>query len=221
MERKQNSVFIISLIVLVGLGAIYLVGESLRQEDTEKKQLISSSELANSKMHMEKEVFDNPHLTSLSEMKNIGSGRSLETYYSRRAYVGAPPFIPHEVGTSLVKKDSCLSCHENGGFVKDWSAFAPVSPHPQYLNCRQCHVTQLTNNVFKPNNWTSVRPPLLGRSMLPGSPPPIPHSLQMRSKCLSCHSGAGSVSAIRIDHPDRVNCRQCHVPALEKGVFSR
>ena len=43
------------------------------------------------------------------------------------------------------------------------------------------------------------------------SPPPIPHGLQLRENCLSCHSGSGAPKDIATTHPERVNCMQCHV----------
>ncbi len=46
-----------------------------------------------------------------------------------------------------------------------------------------------------------------------GSPLWIPHDLQLRGNCLACHGGPAAVAEIRTAHPERANCRQCHVPA--------
>jgi hypothetical protein len=46
----------------------------------------------------------------------------------------------------------------------------------------------------------SVVPSRLGRSELPGAPPPIPHELQMRGNCIACRAGPGAVSTIRVEH---------------------
>jgi cytochrome c-type protein NapB len=54
------------------------------------------------------------------------------------------------------------------------------------------------------------------------SPPLIPHDLQLRGNCLACHAGPGGVEEIRSTHPERANCRQCHLPsAPETPLFTR
>ena len=139
--------------------------------------------------------------------------RSLNTYYKNRAFYGAPPSIPHEVEDDRNMGDkSCLKCHENGGFVKKYKAYTPVTPHPQFVNCRQCHVPQNTNSVFVATNWKNVSVPELNNAALEGSPPVIPHQLQLRENCLACHAGPAAPVEIKVSHPDRINCRQCHVP---------
>ncbi|MBT7243426.1 MAG: cytochrome C, partial [Flavobacteriaceae bacterium] len=55
--------------------------------------------------------------------------RSLKTYYNNRAYHGAPPSIPHEVKKDRnMGENSCLKCHENGGYAEKLKAYAPVTP---------------------------------------------------------------------------------------------
>jgi len=138
--------------------------------------------------------------------------RELKSYYANRAFPGAPPSIPHPVGDELnMGANSCLQCHQNGGFVSKYKAYAPVSPHPQMVNCRQCHVVQNTLSVFKKNNFYKASAPNTGvNNALFGSPPIIPHQIQMRENCLSCHAGPGAPKEIRVSHPERSNCRQCH-----------
>ncbi|MFS4454995.1 cytochrome C [Maribacter sp. 2304DJ31-5] len=140
--------------------------------------------------------------------------RTLDTYYENRAYPGAPPSIPHPVKEKLgMGGVTCLQCHQNGGFVEKFNAYAPVTPHPEMINCKQCHVEQRTRSRFKATHFYKKPAPIVGtNNALPGSPPVIPHQLQMRENCLSCHAGPGAVKELRIDHPERINCRQCHVP---------
>jgi cytochrome c-type protein NapB len=147
--------------------------------------------------------------------------RDLASYYSRRAYVGAPPHIPHEVSAENALEQTCNTCHERGGYVPKWQAYAPVTPHPQYLNCTQCHVENRTDTLFVETDWQSPPPPDLHRPALPGNPPPIPHELQLRSDCLSCHSGPHAPVAYRTSHPERLNCRQCHTPRETEETFDR
>lgn len=151
--------------------------------------------------------------------------RSLADYYDNRAYHGAPPYIPHPVADEKsMGGTSCLKCHDHGGFVAKFSAYAPVSPHPEMVNCRQCHVAKKSNSLFKEGLFASFETPLVGSNQaMIGSPPMIPHQLQMRESCLSCHAGPSAPKEIRVTHPERVNCRQCHVPAenKESGIFIR
>ena len=120
--------------------------------------------------------------------------------------------------TALV---SCLACHAKGGWTEELRKHTPVTPHPENLSCRQCHVKMNADNLFVANNWMSVAPPRLGRSYLPGSPPPVPHTLQLRGNCVACHVGPGAVVTIRVEHPSRGNCRQCHVPDTHAELFKR
>ena len=149
--------------------------------------------------------------------------RTLKEYYKNRAYPGAPPSIPHTVTKERsLGGDTCLQCHQNGGFVDKFNAYAPVTPHPEMINCRQCHVTKNTNTTFKEfvtsnsnTGFKKVAPPKVGKgenNAMPGSPPMIPHQLQMRENCISCHAGPSAPKEIRVSHPERINCRQCHVP---------
>ena len=153
--------------------------------------------------------------------------RSLDDYYDNRAYHGAPPSIPHPVDEHQNAGDnSCLKCHDNGGFVEKYNAYTPVTPHPELVNCMQCHVAQNTNTLFKPGNFAKVNAPEVGNNnALLTSPPVIPHQTQLRENCLACHAGPSAPREIRVTHPERVNCRQCHIPdtkeLIEINAFTR
>lgn len=141
--------------------------------------------------------------------------RNLITYYERRQYPGSPPYIPHKIETSFaVDAENCISCHGKGGFNPRLGKFVPLTPHPEHELCRQCHVPKVNDELFVENSWLSIAPLRLGRSHLPGGPPSIPHSLQMRGNCIACHTGPGAVVEIRVEHSNRGNCRQCHVPVV-------
>jgi cytochrome c-type protein NapB len=109
--------------------------------------------------------------------------------------------------------NNCLSCHRDGGFVPPFEAYAPVTPHPQLGNCRQCHVPNKEKGTFRASMWEKIPGPPIDGEALVGGPPPMPHELQMRENCVACHAGPGAVAEIRTPHPERVNCRQCHVDA--------
>ena len=80
------------------------------------------------------------------------------------------------------------------------------------VNCRQCHVPQKAQSLFRGSTFPKLKAPKAGiNNALATSPPIIPHQIQMRENCLSCHAGPSAPKEIRVSHPERVNCRQCHV----------
>ncbi|WDE96242.1 hypothetical protein PQO03_11040 [Lentisphaera profundi] len=147
--------------------------------------------------------------------------RSIKEYYKRRAYPGAPPHIPHPVSKEMQLTQNCNVCHEKGGYAPQFSSFTPVTPHPEYKNCLQCHGLNEANDLFKGSEWEKIDPPKLKQSALPGGPLQIPHSLQLRENCQACHSGPAALIEIRCPHPERVNCVQCHTPKTTPEVFIR
>jgi cytochrome c-type protein NapB len=150
------------------------------------------------------------------------SGRTLDQFYRGRAYQGAPPPIPHPLADpTAFGGTACLSCHGDGGWVPTLSAYAPVTPHPTFVNCLQCHVPSSDARAFADTTFRPAPHPAIRGASLPGSPPPMPHDLTMRDNCLACHAGPAAVREVRVTHPERVNCRQCHVAAGTVPVFSR
>ena len=143
-------------------------------------------------------------------------GRNLAHYYSLRQYPGSPPIIPHKIDLTFSGNETdCLSCHAKGGYAQEFGKFVPVTPHPENTLCFQCHAQVETEELFVATDWQSIAPPRLGGSALASSPPTIPHPLQLRENCISCHTGPGAVVEIRVDHASRGNCRQCHVPLVQ------
>lgn len=134
----------------------------------------------------------------------------------RRAFDGAPPVIPHPIQQDT--SAACLACHGQGLRIKDRSA-SRLS-HPPYANCTQCHAPSAgpwpthDPKLLAPlagNDFAGARP-VAGARATPGAPPTVPHSLGMRTDCLSCHGPAG-VFGLRTSHPERQNCLQCHAPS--------
>lgn len=147
--------------------------------------------------------------------------RSLEVGRKRRAFPGAPPWIPHAVSEENERTGTrgCLSCHGDGAYAPSMGKYAPRTPHPDWTSCRQCHVPGDGGDGFRPSGWSAPSPPPLDQRSQPTGPPAIPHSLQYRGDCLSCHAGPSAPVEIRTSHPERTNCRQCHVPSLSEGSF--
>lgn len=128
----------------------------------------------------------------------------------QRAYDGAPPVTPHPV--RALQRQDCLTCHREGIEVPG-EGLAPRTPHPEQVQCLQCHVEQVTSTAgLAKNGFAGYREPARGTRAYAGAPPTIPHLLSSRRDCLGCHDRMGG-SPIRTPHPDRVNCLQCHVPA--------
>ena len=170
--------------------------------------------------------------------------RTIATYRSLRAFPGAPPRIPHGLTADEFRGTGCNTCHQRGGFSVRFDAYAPVTPHPEFTEClqchtprdalvgvtlprgdpdarcRQCHTPGVAQASFSALDWQPLAWPRLNQSALPGSPPVIPHDLQLRSNCLTCHLGVSAVAEIRTPHPERAICRQCHV-APDAAVFVR
>lgn len=134
----------------------------------------------------------------------------VRTRYRRvqREYDGAPAVVPHQV-RALGRQD-CLNCHREGMDLGP-EGMAPRTPHPERVNCQQCHVEQVEpNEAFVATRFVGLRFPAAGTRAYPGAPPTMPHPRNGRETCIGCHGERGG-SPIRTPHPDRVNCLQCHV----------
>ena len=149
--------------------------------------------------------------------------RTRAVYYARRAYPGAPPVIPHAIDEGDAGGRLCLACHGDGGWAPRFEAYAPVTPHPELDLLPP--VPRAAGGAARASRRAAGRrlapPPLRGAAM-PGSPPPIPHALQMRENCRACHAGPAAVDELRTSHPERVTCRQCHALAAPPAeAFAR
>ncbi len=130
-----------------------------------------------------------------------------------RAYAGAPPTIPHQVES--LGRGNCLGCHGAGLEVSldGDKQRGPETPHPNQLSCRQCHVVSSGESVaFGHTIFQGALPGKGGNRSHPIAPPLIPHPLQNRKECLSCHGDLGDLKAPTSSHQDRLSCSQCHIP---------
>lgn len=171
--------------------------------------------------------------------------RTMATYRLLRSYPGAPPRVPHGLTATEFRTNRCNTCHERGGYVTRFGAYAPVNPHPEWTSCLQCHaVNDLLVGLPFPQaspddacrqchagsperfdegalNWRPAAWPPVG--VLPAiGAPAIPHSLETRGDCLPCHAGPAAIAEIRTSHPERSACRQCHLaPGPPTGEYVR
>jgi cytochrome c-type protein NapB len=142
--------------------------------------------------------------------------RSTVERASGRAYDGAPPTIPHSI-----RIGACTSCHDADGAAIDGVGVAPASPHDDNAmlgsmrRCLQCHAPAESSRSLVASRFTGLpQGPWRGQRATPGAPPTIPHSLQLRERCVACHAGPAARREIRTSHPERTRCRQCHVPEV-------
>jgi nitrate reductase cytochrome c-type subunit len=166
--------------------------------------------------------------------------RTLATWRVLRSWPGAPPRIPHGLTLEEYRDTRCATCHERGGYSPRFGSYAPVTPHPERAaclqchtpdaalvgvswpgsgandGCRQCHAGIPERFVERGLDWTPAAWPRVGDRDEHGLPT-IPHEVDTRGNCLACHMGAAAVAEIRTTHPERANCRQCHVVA-DPGV---
>ncbi len=220
---RRSPFGLIALAVLLMAALVYVVGSSLWADQHEALVLPVTAEPTPA-IPFEAGVFrrQDRALDYAGMPAEPNARRTLAAYYARRAYPGAPPVIPHPVDDAQSGGKACLSCHADGGWAPRLGAYTPVVPHPELESCRQCHVPEATKGVFRATAWSTLAPPRIRHAALPGSPPPIPHGLQMRENCLACHAGPGAVAELRSSHPARVNCRQCHALAAEPvAAFER
>jgi nitrate reductase cytochrome c-type subunit len=152
--------------------------------------------------------------------RDAACAHSLATRRQNRAFEGAPPTIPHDI-TSFTRSKTCLDCHGEGFALGD--RIARAMPHPFMASCEQCHVTQQPAMAAASESIADTLAPPLPTSTFEGllrsgpaqrdwaeAPPVIPHSLLMRTDCLSCHGEYG-YDGLRTSHPNRSNCIQCHL----------
>jgi cytochrome c-type protein NapB len=166
-------------------------------------------------------IFDSQRQITESWSEAAPGERNLAGFYELRQYPGSPPRIPHPVRPAFAGEETdCLSCHGKGGFSPEYNKFVPVTPHPENQLCTQCHAQVTTTKLFVETNWQSIAPPKLGLSSLGSSPPPVPHSLQLRENCIACHTGPGTVSEIKVTHAARGDCRQCHAVVVQSAPFA-
>ncbi len=166
--------------------------------------------------------------------------RNLATFRRLRAYPGAPPRVPHGLTDAEFRETRCNHCHASGGYSPRFGAYAPVTPHPEWSGCLQCHAADasivgvelpppgapaaeqarcgqchIDPDAPSPRlvsvNWSSESWPELDQRAMEGAPPAIPHDVELRGNCVACHAGPAAVEEIRTTHPERTDCRQCHV----------
>lgn len=188
-------------------------------------EAFSEADNRNSYDNQGSKIFEAVTATPDMNLSSDSGGRNLVQFYELRQYPGSPPRIPHEVDITFSGNETdCLSCHARGGYSPEFGKFTPVTPHPENTLCYQCHTEVTTTDIFVETDWKSVETPRLGRSFISSSPPPAPHSLQLRENCVACHTGPGAVTEIRVQHAIRGDCRQCHTVAVQTSplqIFQR
>ncbi len=221
-KQPMSKIFLgLAGLCLVAVFFIFLSAGAYEPEKPFAGKTANTPEGSESFDHEGETIFENYNKITQIYLSSGSSERTLEEYYYRRQFPGSPPVIPHPADKKQEEELECLTCHAKGGWTQELKRHTPLTPHPDMVSCRQCHVRPEEATPFQANTWLSIPPPRLGNAHLPGGPSPIPHTLQLRGSCIACHTGPGAVTAIRVEHPLRGNCRQCHVPDNEAKLFKR
>lgn len=222
MEPDQSRRVQIGLATLLMGAGIYVLGNNLLAE-RRTATLLPARDIETPVLLKEAGMFQEAaSVTRQEETPLPASKRNLDLFYSRRAFPGAPPAIPHPLlDKRTMGGKGCNGCHNSGGYVPAFEAYTPITPHPHWTNCLSCHVPATEQTRFRETEFVAAPRPRILDAALPGGPPPVPHSLDNRTNCAACHGGPGAVNEIRTPHPHRQNCRQCHVSPDTQSTFSR
>lgn len=150
-------------------------------------------------------------LTTERPFFSIKRVATLQTNALDRAFFTAPPPVDHFWDTEQ-DSQSCMQCHARKFRIeKRHKPIVPV-PHAEYSQCLQCHVRGNRKDVkpFVENQFVGLGEPGKGQRAHSKAPPTVPHRTFMRDNCISCHGPTGDYR-IRTTHPNRTQCRQCHV----------
>lgn len=245
---RELPAFLLRLLVVTALtaGSALLVSGRSRADRADRNLATPKPGIgpAQSPIAAEAQVFGSTAYRNNSldgRRRNTAHPRTLATFRALRAYDGAPPRVPHGLTTEEFRTTRCKTCHERGGYAMRFQAYAPVTPHPQLGNCLQCHLTDdaVVGAALPANNPDGLCRQCHNPGAAPvtrlyadwgaaeravsihvsgETPPVIPHDLEMRADCLACHAGPGAVEEIRTRHPERTNCRQCHLAQVAQSA---
>jgi cytochrome c-type protein NapB len=213
----------IAMAIALSAAWVFVVGRAVRGSDVPAAlPRLGDSGTPSRPVDAERSARESRAVASRETAPPVDSPRTLRGFYARRAYPGAPPVIPHPLADpEAVGGAVCLSCHREGGWAPAFGAYTPVTPHPDLVNCVQCHVASTAVDALVRTDFEAVPPPAIGRAAAPGEPPPIPHSLRMRENCLACHAGPAAVVEIRVTHPEFAECMECHAAGVDDGASSK
>ena len=120
-SKLTSRILIIGMAIVLMAAVVFLVGTSLQENRRPASLDVVPGAGAPSQPVNNNEPF-------LGSTDVTGTGRDLATYYSLRAYHGAPPVVPHAIDDASFGGTDCLQCHENGDYVPPLEVFAPIGP---------------------------------------------------------------------------------------------
>ena len=236
------AIFLVAATVTAAAAAVVAVKRAPPVEEPKPLPVVAKVIPAAEPLNAEAQVFrTTPEMVAIPPAalrERSAHARRLATVHYNRAYEGAPPRIPHGLSAEEFQTDACRTCHQRGGFSHRFAAYVPLTPHADRGMCLQCHVgvdavIGVSEQTADPNTrcvichpatggppradskvtWATTVWPQLPALTAGQAPPPIPHDLQYRQNCLTCHGGSAAVEEIRTKHPERADCRQCHLLA--------
>jgi hypothetical protein len=117
--------------------------------------------------------------------------------------------VPHSIDGS----SNCLMCHEPGSDLEP----APAD-HAGRTNdtCTMCHTAPAPQGGSDAGTAATDA----GTATAPSGPPAVPHPLEGRDNCMSCHAADGGMIPVPADHAGRTNdtCTMCHTAPAGGGA---
>lgn len=153
-------------------------------------------------------------------IKKIGAaGTTLAAcVFAITVYAAAPPPAPadlHPEFEKIASPKGCLECHGKGG-VKE-------TPHPDRKGCEKCHAPKVDKKAAEKKDASKAAAPkasgklpankvhIAAPPMAPAKKHPGFDKIPTPDGCLKCHGPKG---VIKSSHPERHNCKQCHIPFI-------
>jgi nitrate reductase (cytochrome), electron transfer subunit len=231
---------VIAGVTAIAAGVVAVRREPASREPMRRLPSVPRAEAPATPITAEAEVFRTTPATLAIEpaaaRERSAHPRRLTVLRYNRAYEGAPPRIPHGVSSEEFRTDQCRTCHQRGGYSRRFAAYVPLTPHAERGMCVQCHVgvdevIGASGPAADPNRrcaichpasggtpsrdaevtWPTTVWPAAPTTIAGRDPPPIPHDLPFRENCLTCHAGPAAAVEIRTAHPERLDCRGCHL----------
>jgi len=116
MEKSDQRVGIV-FPIFIGICIIalpFIVLSALSYEPADKKTGVLEPQSLDFD-HKGGAIFVSYDRVTQDYLAGISTERTLSEYYSRRQYVGSPPYIPHKVEEADLAPIECLTCHARGG----------------------------------------------------------------------------------------------------------
>jgi hypothetical protein len=133
--------------------------------------------------------------------------------------MGFAPANPHLIYSGYAESASMAGRRSLSGPTMSPAWTERQSNSGAFANCRQCHMFQLEETMFRQTEFVGLpQQRSIADRLYPGAPPVMPHSVWMRENCLACHAGPAARPEIVCTHPERLHCLQCHMQTIDTST---